>query len=79
MSDVCYYCQQPGDLRPYGPKGAMICHPCMKKVPEREAEAKRQFGAQLEAAGPKAVIDGSEVGPYPAKHHPLLSESINDE
>ena len=68
----CYVCQQSGDLRPYGPKGEMICYDCMKADPEREATAKRQFMAQLDGCGPVAVLDGSEVGPYPAKHHPAL-------
>lgn len=60
----CYYCRKSGDLRPYGPKAAMICFPCMKASPEREAEARRQFAAQLEAAGPLPVI-GTEAGPSP--------------
>lgn len=33
-----------------------------------EADAREQFGSQLEASGPVALIDGTEVGPYPAKH-----------
>ena len=39
----CCYCSKPGDLRPYGPKGAPICFDCMKATPEREEEATRQF------------------------------------
>lgn len=61
----CYVCEKPGDLRPYGPKCAMICFPCMISSPGREAEAIKQFRAQLDACGPVAVIDGTEVGPYP--------------
>lgn len=61
----CYVCHQTGDLRPYGPKGAMICFPCMKSDPEREAEAHRQFGAQIDACGPIAILDGSNTGPRP--------------
>jgi hypothetical protein len=67
----CHYCCETIDLidlRPYGPKGAMVCFPCATATPQREAEAKRQFGAQLDAAGPVAVIDGTHVGPYPMKH-----------
>jgi len=60
-----YVCGTPKDLRPYGPKGAWICFPCMIADSEREEEAKRQFAAQLDAAGPAAMIDGSDVGPYP--------------
>ena len=75
---ACHYCGQQGDLRPYGPRGEMICHPCMKADPEREAEAKRQFFAQLEASGPTPLLDGSEVGPYPVEHHPELKKGGND-
>lgn len=61
----CHYCNEPGDLRPYGPRGAMICFDCMKASPDREAAARCQFLAQIDACGPVAVIDGSHVGPYP--------------
>lgn len=64
---VCCYCGCAGDLRPYGPKGAMVCFPCATSSPEREAEAKQNFGAQLAACGDAAAIDGSHVGPYPAE------------
>jgi hypothetical protein len=52
----------------------MICFRCMKATPEREAEAARQFASQLEFAGPTAVIDGTEVGPYPVEHHPEVGK-----
>jgi|SRR5207302_3034323 len=52
------------ELRPYGPNAAWICFGCMKSSPAREAEAKRQFGAQLEAAGKKVLI-GEPTGPRP--------------
>ena len=39
-------------------------------TPERKAETERNFAAQLDAAGPMALIDGTEVGPYPAEHNP---------
>jgi hypothetical protein len=61
----CYYCGTEHDLRPYGPKHAMVCFSCATRTPEREAEASRNFALQLDAAGPAAVIDGSNVGPYP--------------
>lgn len=61
----CYLCSATDEIRPYGPRGAMICFDCMMASPEREAEAKRQFGAQLDACGDAAIIDGSNVGPYP--------------
>ena len=67
----CHYCKQTidrRDLRPYGPRGAMVCHPCATSTPEREAEATRNFAAQLNACGPVAVLDGTEAGPYPIEH-----------
>lgn len=71
---ICCYCQQPGDLRPYGPKGAWLCYPCMKFSPERGAEAAAQLAAQLNAAGPIATID--EVGPYPGQHGPEVVRKV---
>jgi hypothetical protein len=65
----CHYCETTHDLRPYGPKGAMVCFHCAMSTPERLKEAERNFGMQLEAAGPVACIDGTHVGPYPAQHH----------
>jgi hypothetical protein len=65
MERACCYCSTSAEeLRPYGPKGAWVCFKCAMGTPEREAEAGRNFGMQLEAAGPVAVI-GEEVGPYP--------------
>ena len=61
----CYLCGTADEIRPYGPRGSMICFDCMIASPEREAEAKRQFGAQLDACGDVAAIDGSSAGPYP--------------
>lgn len=63
--DTCYYCGQPGDLRPYGPRCAMVCFACAMATPEREAITSQTFAVQLHAAGPVAVLDGTEVGPYP--------------
>jgi len=61
----CHYCETAGDLRPYGPRGAFVCFECAMSTPERAAEAERNFVAQLDACGPVAVVDGSDVGPYP--------------
>lgn len=61
----CNYCGTTKDLRPYGPRGSMVCFACAMETPERKAEAMRNFETQLRACGPVAVIDGSEVGPYP--------------
>lgn len=65
----CHYCDKTRDLRPYGPRGAMVCFGCATSTPQREAEAKRNFLTQLDACGPVAMIDGSDAGPYPAKHY----------
>lgn len=76
---TCYYCHQTHDLRPYGPRGAMVCFGCAMRTPERKAETERNFGAQLDASGLIAVIDGTSVGPYPAQHHPGLNAANNPE
>lgn len=73
---LCHYCQKTGDLRPYGPRGAFVCFQCAMSTPERKAETGRNFGAQLEACGPNAVIDGTGVGPYPADHKPGAAEIL---
>lgn len=54
----------------------MICFQCMKSTPESEAEAKRQFLGQLDACGGQHVVIGEQVGPYPLKNNPTLSEAI---
>lgn len=65
----CHYCGSGDkDLRPYGPRGSMTCFDCAMSTPERKAETERNFGAQLDACGDVAVIDGSNVGPYPFEH-----------
>lgn len=64
MSGPCHYCGTLGDNRPYGPDGAWLCFPCLKSSPAIEAEAGRQFTAQLVACAPIAVI-GEETGPRP--------------
>lgn len=64
----CHYCGQDADTRPYGPKGAQVCFGCATSTPEREADARRNFLGQLDASGPVAVLDGSNVGPYPFEH-----------
>lgn len=64
----CYKCNESGDLRPYGPKGAMVCFPCATSSPEAKAETERNFAAQLNAIDGPIVLDGSNAGPYPLKH-----------
>ena len=69
----CHICKQAEtdspevELRPYGPNGEWFCYDCMVASPEREAGAKKQFGAQLDACGDVGVIDGSNTGPRPFK------------
>lgn len=65
---TCHYCTETGDLRPYGPRGSMVCFECAMETPERKAETERNFRVQLDACGDVAVIDGTNVGPYPFKH-----------
>jgi hypothetical protein len=76
MTVKCHYCDKATDLRPYGPRGAMVCFGCAMSTPERKLEAELNFRSQLEACGPDAVIDGSGVGPYPAEHHPRAAEAL---
>ena len=69
-SAACHYCgTTERELRPYGPGGSWLCHPCMKASPEREAAAKAAFGALLdgaEAISPHGVaVIGQESGPQP--------------
>lgn len=69
MSGHCYY-HGPTDreLRPYGPGGSTICHPCMVETPEREEAAKGAFWALLEANAELSngvVTIGGEEGPVP--------------
>lgn len=40
----------PTALRPYGPGGAMVCHPCAMATPERAAIAAAAFEAIVQAA-----------------------------
>ena len=63
---VCYLCGSLKELRPYGPNWKYVCFDCAMK-PENKATTERMFSMQLDAAGPIAVIDGSNVGPYPFK------------
>ena len=67
--DECYVCHKAEEddpeveLRRYGTGGAWLCFDCMIADPVKEAEAHRQFGAQLDAAGPVAVL--TREGPVP--------------
>lgn len=70
---ACCYCGETfaaPDLRPYGPEGALTCHPCAVATPEREAVTAAMFAVQVEAAAAAgdgfAVIDASTSdGPQP--------------
>lgn len=74
----CYHCEHTRDLRPYGPNGSMVCYKCATATPEREAETERNFMEQFKAAGPVVIIDDSNIGPYPAKHHPEVNQILKD-
>ena len=72
----CHYCKNSNDLRPYGPRGAMVCFDCAMSTPARKAETENNFTQQLNASGEFALIDGTETGPYPAKHHPIVKRLL---
>lgn len=65
MTKACYYCSSTTEeMRPYGPSHSFVCYGCAMMTPERVQETTRNFLAQLDAAGPNAVI-GEETGPRP--------------
>jgi hypothetical protein len=68
-ANVCHYCGPTDrELRPYGPGGSTICHPCMKASPEREAAAWAAFDALSDASaeiGTGVVAIGEPDGPRP--------------
>lgn len=75
FTNACHYCRKPSDLRPYGPRGAMVCFRCAMATPERKLETERNFAMQVDACGSVAMIDGTEVGPYPVEHHPDMADA----
>lgn len=72
-SKACHYCgkgAEVDEMRPYGPGGSWIHYRCMMADPAREAGAKRNFGALLDAAqavgsGVATIGEGCEDGPVP--------------
>ncbi len=64
--EVCCYCEKTGDLRPYGPKGAMVCFKCMKSSPDRERQAASQFSMQMYHCNSDVIV-GTKAGPVPFK------------
>lgn len=65
MTGNCCYCATDEDLRPYGPKYAMVCFDCATATPERRAETRANFMAQAEACGDATIVFGTEAGPFP--------------
>jgi hypothetical protein len=63
----CYLCGKPHDLRPYGPKGEMVCYTCAFSTPERKAQTEKSFSSQIAACGDSPVVIGESVGPYPLR------------
>lgn len=66
----CLHCDKTTDLRPYGPRGAMVCFECTMSSPVRKIEAQHNYLLQLTAIKGPALLDGTEVGPYPLENHP---------
>ena len=66
----CHYCGRADrEVRPYGPGGATVCHPCATETPERQVAAEGAYGALLAAAGAvspvNTVVIGRQSGPQP--------------
>lgn len=73
----CYYCKQPGNLRPYGPGGSWVCAPCVSGGDAREDDAASVFLALLDAAqamSPIGVVVDAGSGP-----EPLVPEYLGEE
>lgn len=71
----CFYCKQDkDDIRPYGPGGSYICFDCTISTPERNAAAKQQFMAQMEAAAQHTgiVTIGGDGGVRPATQDEII-------
>lgn len=82
----CFYCPADKDLRPYGPGGAWVCHPCATATPERRAQTEASFAALLTAAeiptGTTMLTDKGPVDFNPTvptgstvRHHALVRTS----
>lgn len=65
--NTCHYCNANADCRPYGPRGEMVCFQCAFASPDREADTRRAFHAQIVAAtgSGNVVVIGEETGPRP--------------
>lgn len=76
---TCHHCgvefTNPDDLRPYGPGGALVCHPCATS-PEHEEETEAAFAALLDATSAISstgiVVIGEPGGPQPFDPSDLL-------
>ncbi len=69
MTHQCYSCgTEDKELRPYGPRGQMVCYACAFSTPEKKAETEKNYITQLQAAieaGNGSVSVGTEAGPVP--------------
>lgn len=59
----CYYgCgltdEDPDDLRPYGPEGALVCFSCAQATPERAAASDAIMNAHLDKVFDQAHASG---------------------
>ena len=60
---TCYYCETTKDLRPYGPKGALVCFKCAMATPERAKTAEDTYYGILDSIEGPAIL--TDIGPTP--------------
>lgn len=59
----CDECGEVDELRPYGPGGRLICHPCLEAHPEWEEEAEARVAHHLWGAEIPARFRGDDGRP----------------
>ena len=73
----CTTCDTPGDVRPYGLGGVLVCFKCAMSTPEGTAIAEYQFVTQLEACGTSAAL--GPQGLYPLEHAaPKIKQAVSN-
>lgn len=67
---ICSRCEQRRELRPYGPGGALVCHPCAQLNPVELVRGMHRYIAGEELpedralwpAGPRSFLESIERG-----------------